>query len=63
MNLAVAIAVGLMGPGAYSLDAGLGTALPATLTLLLILGALVIWLIGLVASTSQRAQVAGGASR
>ncbi len=63
VNLAVAIAVGLTGPGAYSLDASLGTALPATLSLLLVLGALVVWLIGLITSTSQRAQVAGGASR
>lgn len=56
VNLAAAIAVGFTGAGAYALDASLGTAVPGGLTLVIILAALVIWLIGMITSSSQRTQ-------
>ncbi len=62
-NLAVAIAVGLIGPGAFSVDGSLGTTVPGTLTFIGVVVALVLWIVGLVTSTSKRVQAPTAASR
>lgn len=49
-NLVVAAAVGIAGPGAFSLDAVLGTALPAGLVLPGIIAVIIGWVVGLVGS-------------
>lgn len=54
--LAVALAVGVSGPGAYSLDAILQTRLPAGLTAVLVIAALVGWIVGLTISAAPPAQ-------
>ena len=55
-NLAVVVAVGITGPGAYSLDAVLRTGLPGGLTAALVIAALVGWLVGLAMSAAPQAQ-------
>jgi len=54
--LVVALAVGISGPGAYSLDAVLRTRLPAGLTAVLVTVALVGWIVGLTISATPPAQ-------
>lgn len=55
--LVVALAVGLTGPGVYSLDAALRTtALPPSLAALAVIVALAGWLVGLMLSASRPAQ-------
>lgn len=49
-NLAAVAAVGLAGPGAYSLDAALGTALPGSLAVGALAVAFVGWIAGLIIS-------------
>lgn len=49
-NLVVVAAVGMTGPGVYSLDAVLRTSLPGSLTAALVIVALVGWLVGLTMS-------------
>src|SRR5213083_330574 len=53
--LVVALAVGISGPGAYSLDAVLRTRLPAGLTAVLVTVALVGWIVGLTISATPPA--------
>lgn len=59
--LVVALAVGVTGPGAYSLDAVLRTALPPSLAALSLIIALAGWLVGLTISASRPAQQQRGA--
>ena len=62
-NLAAALALALIGPGAYSLDAALGIALPQPITLL---GGLILVLIGFavaMSGPSRQASATGQASR
>ena len=54
--LVVALTVAAMGPGAYSLDAVLATALPTPVAVALGIAALVGWAIGMVISTPRPAQ-------
>src|SRR5436309_2960524 len=54
--LVVALAVGISGPGGYSLDAVLRTRLPAGLTAVLVTVALVGWIVGLTISATPPAQ-------
>ncbi|HVH30367.1 MAG TPA: DoxX family protein [bacterium] len=54
--LVVALTVAATGPGAYSLDAVLGTALPTAVAVTLGVGALVGWAIGMVISTPRSVQ-------
>jgi putative oxidoreductase len=51
--LVVALAVGVTGPGAYSLDAVLRTWLPGSLTAVIAFAALVGWVVGLTISTAR----------
>jgi putative oxidoreductase len=51
--LVVVLAIATTGPGAYSLDAALGTALPWTVAVALGVAALVGWAIGIVISTPR----------
>jgi len=55
-NLVVAIAVSIAGPGAYSLDAVLGTGLPSTVAMVLAIVTVVGWLAGVTLSASRGAQ-------
>jgi putative oxidoreductase len=55
-NLAVALAVGMTGPGAYSLDAVLGTALPSSAGVVGVIVVLVGWLVGLTMWASRPPQ-------
>jgi putative oxidoreductase len=52
MNLAAALALGLMGPGAYSVDAALGISLPEPVTLV---GGLILVILGVIAALLSRA--------
>ncbi len=52
-NLAVAIAVGITGPGAYSLDADWGTSLPPGVTRIVVALAALGYLAGMVISASR----------
>ncbi len=52
LNIAAALALALTGPGAYSLDAILGTALPEPLTLI---AGLVVVVLGVIAEQASRA--------
>ncbi len=54
--LVVALAVGVTGPGVYSLDAVLRTALPPSLAALAVIVALAGWFVGLMLSASRPAQ-------
>jgi putative oxidoreductase len=54
--LIVALVVGVVGPGGYSLDAALGTALSPTLGAVLAIGTLLGWLAGLSMSASRPEQ-------
>ena len=54
--LVVALAVAVTGPGAYSLDAVFGTALPTTVGVALGLAALAGWAIGMVISAPRPTQ-------
>ncbi len=54
--LVVALTVAAMGPGTYSLDAVLGTALPTAVAVALGIAALVGWAIGMVISTPRATQ-------
>jgi putative oxidoreductase len=61
--LAVAVAIGLIGPGSYSLDALLHIWLPSPLLFgILVIGALVVDLIGLAISRQPGTNPAGAAS-
>jgi putative oxidoreductase len=51
INLAVALALGLLGPGAYSVDAVLGIALPEPITLV---GGLALVIVGVIAALMSR---------
>ena len=55
--LTIALAVGIAGPGAYSLDQGLQTALPAPAALLGVVLVLIGWLAVLVITASQPGSV------
>lgn len=57
-NVAVAAAVGMAGPGAYSLDALWGTALPSEVARWGVLLVLAGWVIALLASSRRSAQPA-----
>ena len=59
--LVVAVAVGVTGPGAYSLDTALRTALPPSLAALSVIVALAGWLVGLTLSAQRPAQPQHGA--
>ena len=61
--LAVVLAVGIAGPGAYSLDHGLGTALPASAALMGVVLVLIGWLAVLVSTASQTGAASKTASR
>lgn len=63
VNLAVATAVGLAGPGAYSLDRALGTALPRETLLAGIILVFAALFISLVTSLPESSRQAGGAWR
>jgi putative oxidoreductase len=52
MNLTVALALGLMGSGAYSVDAALGISLPQPITLV---GGLVLVILGVIGALLSRA--------
>ncbi len=54
--LVVALVVATTGPGAYSLDAVLGTALPTPVAVILGIAAFVGWVIGMVISAPRGAQ-------
>ncbi len=54
VNLAVAVAVGIAGPGAYSLDAAFGTSLPFGASLILMVLAAIGYLAGQIASARSR---------
>jgi putative oxidoreductase len=59
--LVIALTVAATGPGAYSLDAVLGTALPTAVAVALGLAALVAWAIGIVISTPRATKQQPGA--
>ena len=61
--LTVVLAVGIAGPGAYSLDHGLGTALPASAALMGVVLVLIGWLAVLVSTASQTGAASKTASR
>ena len=61
--LAVVLAVGIAGPGAYSLDQSLQTALPTSVALIGVVLVLIGWLAVLVISASQPGAVSETASR
>lgn len=54
--MVVAIVVGVVGPGGYSLDALLGSGLPAILGAVLAVVTVVGWIVGLTISASQPVQ-------
>lgn len=62
-NLAVAVAVGIAGPGAISLDAMSGTALPGWLATLGVIVVLAGWIIGLVTSGARPQQSTAASTR
>ncbi len=55
-NLVVALVVGMTGPGGYSLDAVLGSALPTAVAVLGVIVVLVGWFVGLTMWASRRPQ-------
>ena len=57
VHLAVAIAVGISGPGAFSLDALLGTHLPSSLTTIVVVAAIIGYLWGMIHSARKPAEV------
>ena len=57
VHLAVAVAVGIAGPGAFSLDAGLGTRLPSGVTTIVVAAAAVGYLWGMIHSARRPAEV------
>ena len=57
VHLAVAIAVGISGPGAFSLDALLGTRLPSSLTTIVVVAAIIGYLWGMIHSARKPAEV------
>ena len=59
----VVLAVGIAGPGAYSLDYNLGTALPASAALIGVVLVLIGWLAVLVSTASQPRAASKTASR
>ena len=61
--LAVALAVGIAGPGAYSLDYALGTAMPASAALIGVVLVLIGWLAVIVSTASQPGAASKPASR
>jgi putative oxidoreductase len=61
--LAVVLAVGIAGPGAYSLDHHLGTALSASAALMGVVLVLIGWLAVLVSTASQHGAASKTASR
>lgn len=59
VNLAVAVAIGIAGPGAYSLDAAFGTSLPFSASLILIALAAIGYLTGQIVSGRRTRPEAG----
>ena len=55
--LMVAIAVGIAGPGAFSLDALLGTGLPVAVTAIAVVAAAIGYLVGMIHSARKPAEV------
>ena len=51
--LAVAVAVGIAGPGAFSLDAWLGISVPPAISLVVIVLAALVYLVGMVTSAAK----------
>ncbi len=62
-NLAVALAVGIAGPGAISLDAMSGTQLPGWLATLGVILVLAGWIVGLVISGARPQQTTAASTR
>jgi len=57
VHLAVATAVGISGPGAFSLDALLGSHLPSSLTTIVVIAAVIGYLWGMIHSARKPAEV------
>lgn len=57
VHLAVAIAVGISGPGAFSLDALLGTQVPSGITTIAVVAAVIGYLWGMIHSARKPAEV------
>ncbi len=55
--LAVAVAIGLTGPGAFAGDTFLGLVVPGTITAVGVIVAIALWVIGLTSSSSQPQEV------
>ncbi len=63
VNLAVAVAVGITGPGAYSLDAMFGTSLPSNISLIVTVLAAIGYLTGQIASARKMRSGSGTAEK